>query len=268
MAGHSHWANIAHKKGRNDKKRGVMFHKLSMAIIVAARNGGGDPDTNLRLRYAIDKAKKLSMPKDNIERAVKKGTGEGDDAVYNEITYEGFGPGSTAVIVEALTENPNRTASEVRNIFKVHGGELGKSNSAAFLFDRKGLIQVPKSGETESEDAEAKDAPPRPVNEERLFEAAVEAGAEDVRDAGESFEVLTPPAAFDAVVSALDEAGIVTGSSDVTLVPQTTVSPEAGDAKRLLQMLEAFEDNQDVQNVIANFDIPDDVMAEVMADAR
>ena len=251
MAGHSHWANIAHKKGRIDAKRGALFGKLSRAIIVAARNGGGDPDMNLRLRYAIDKAKKLSMPKDNIERAVKRGTGEGDQEVYNETVYEGRGVGGVAIIVEALTENPNRTAGDVRSIFKSFGGELGKSNSAAFLFDRKGVLQVSKDVATE----------------ERLFEVAVEAGAEDVRDNEDTFEILTPPDAFDAVVAAMDSAQIETESSDVQLVPQTTVQLDAGDAKTVLKMMDAFEENQDVQNVTANFDIPDEVMDEVLAEA-
>ena len=170
MAGHSHWANIAHKKGRIDKKRGALFGKLSRAIIVAARNGGADVDTNLRLRYAIDKAKKASMPKDNIEKAVKKGAGDLDGEQLVEILYEGYGPGGVAVLVEALTENRNRTAGEVRNLFDANGGNLGASNSVSWMFDKKGVVEVP---------AEA-------VDEETLFEAAVEAGADDVQLDGTS----------------------------------------------------------------------------------
>lgn len=250
MAGHSHWANIAHKKGRIDKKRGALFGKLSRAIIVAARNGGGDPDMNLRLRYAIDKARKNSMPKDNIERAVKRGTGEGSDEVFEEIVYEGYGPGGVAVIVTALTENRNRTAGDVRSIFNSYGGNLGQTGSVLFMFDRKGVIQVSKEA----------------VSEDRLFEIAAEAGAEDVRDNGDNFEVLTPPDDFDAVNAAVEGEGLETATAEVTLVPQNTVDVEKSDAKRLLNMLDAFDENEDVQNVTANFDISDEVMAEVLGE--
>lgn len=250
MAGHSHWANIAHKKGRIDKKRGALFGKLSRAIIVAARNGGGDPDMNLRLRYAIDKARKNSMPKDNIERAIKRGTGEGSDEVYEEVVYEGYGPGGVAVIVQTLTENRNRTAGDVRNIFANHGGNLGQSGAVLFMFDRKGVIQV-------SQDV---------VTEDRLFEVAADAGAEDVRDNGDTFEVLTPPDDFDAVNAAVEEAGLETASAEVSLVPQNTVAVEVSDAKRLFRMLDAFDENEDVQTVTANFDVSEEVMAEVLGE--
>ena len=249
MAGHSHWANIAHKKGRIDKKRGALFGKLSRAIMVAARNGGADPDTNLRLRYAIDKARKASMPKDNIEKAVKKGAGNLDGEQLEEIVYEGYGPGGVAVLVEALTENRNRTASEVRNLFDAHGGNLGASNSVAWMFDRRGVIQVPIEA----------------VDEETLFEVSVEAGADDVRVVGEMREVSCEPSAFDAVVEAVSEVA-EPESSELAMVPQNTVSLELKEAEKLLKMLDKFEDNQDVQNVTANFEIPDEVMAELTAD--
>lgn len=250
MAGHSHWANIAHKKGRIDKKRGALFGKLSRAIIVAARNGGGDPDMNLRLRYAIDKARKNSMPKDNIERAIKRGTGEGSDEVFEEIVYEGYGPGGVAVIVNALTENRNRTAGEVRNIFGSYGGNLGQSGSVLFMFDRKGVVQVSKEV----------------VSEDRLFELALEAGAEDVRDNGDVFEVHCPPEDFDNVNATIEKAGLETVEADISLIPQNTVQVEKSDAKQLLNMLDAFDENEDVQTVTANFDISDEIMAEVVGE--
>lgn len=252
MAGHSHWANIAHKKGRIDKKRGALFGKLSRAIIVAARNGGGDPDMNLRLRYAIDKARKNSMPKDNIERAVKRGTGEGSEDVFEEVIYEGYGPGGVAVIVSSLTENRNRTAGDVRNIFNSHGGNLGQSGAVLFMFDRKGIIQVTQEQ----------------IDEEKLFELVAEAGAEDVRDLGDQFEVVTPPEVFDDVNAAVEAAGLETDTAEVRLVPQNTVTVEKGHAKNLLKMLDAFDENEDVQDVTANFDIPDDVMEEVLGESN
>ena len=249
MAGHSHWANIAHKKGRIDAKRGALFGKLSRAIMVAARNGGADVDTNLRLRYAIDKAKKASMPKDNIEKAVKKGAGELDGEQLTEIVYEGYGPGGVAVLVEALTENRNRTAGEVRNLFDSHGGNLGASNSVAWMFDRKGVVAVPSEA----------------VGEEALFEAAVEAGAEDVREVGETREVVCPPEAFDDVVAAVSELA-EPETAELQMVPQNTVALDEGDARRLMKLLDGFDENQDVQNVTANFEIADDVMQALAAE--
>ena len=246
MAGHSHWANIAHKKGRIDKKRGALFGKLSRAIIVAARNGGADVDTNLRLRYAIDKAKKLSMPKDNIEKAVKKGAGDLDGEQLVEILYEGYGPGGVAVLVEALTENRNRTAGEVRNLFDANGGNLGASNSVSWMFDRKGVVAVPADA----------------VDEETLFEAAVEAGADDVRLDGEVRRVECEPAAFDEVVAAVTELA-EPESAELAMVPQNTVTVEGDDAKKLFKMLDGFEENQDVQNVTANFEMSDELMTEL-----
>jgi YebC/PmpR family DNA-binding regulatory protein len=246
MAGHSHWANIAHKKGRIDAKRGKLFGKLSRAIIVAARNGGGDPDMNLALRYAIDKAKKNSMPKDNIERAVQKGCGESDGEDFQELSYEGYGPAGVAIICDALTENRNRTAGEVRKTFEVYGGNLGNSGCVAYLFDLKGYITVP-AGETD---------------EETLFELAVEAGAEDVREAGDSFEVITPVDQFQQVADALAAKEIETDVSEVTRLPQTNVELDEGDARKVIKLLEALEDNEDVQSVTTNAEFPDSVMAD------
>ncbi|QDU79938.1 putative transcriptional regulatory protein [Polystyrenella longa] len=247
MAGHSHWANISAKKGVIDKKRGKLFGKLSRAIIVAAQSGGGDPTTNLRLRYAIDKAKKASMPKDNIDRAVKKGCGEAGGENYEELLYEGYGAAGVAVLCDILTENRNRTAGEIRKIFEVHNGNLGATGCVAWMFDRKGQFLVPVEGN----------------DEEALFEIAVEAGAEDVREAGDSFEILCDPDLFDAVNAALEERGIETTSSDITRVPANTVELDATDGMKVLKLIDALEDQDDIQNVIANFNISDDIMEEL-----
>lgn len=248
MAGHSHWANIAAKKSRIDKKRGKLFGKLSRAIIVAAQMGGGDPDSNLALRYAIDKARKNSMPMDNIDRAVKKGCGEAGGENYEELVYEGYAPAGVAVLCDALTENRNRTAGEIRKIFEVHGGNLGGSGSVAWMFDRRGLFIIP-GGVTE---------------EETLFEIALEAGAEDVNEAAGGFEVLCPPEAFQNVSRALDTANINTDVAEISRIPQNTVDLDAGSGRKVLKLLEALEDNDDVQAVTANFNIPEEVMEEVV----
>ena len=247
MAGHSHWANISAKKGVVDKKRGKLFGKLSRAIIVAARTGGGDPTMNLRLRYAIDKAKAASMPRDTIERAVKKGTGDLEGETYEEFLYEGYGPGGTAVLCDILTDNRNRTAGEMRKIFEIHGGNLGSTNCVAWMFERKGVFSIPAGRTTE----------------DRLFEVALEAGADDVKQDGESFVVTCPPDAFQAVNEALAAAGIAPESADVARVPQSTVDLDVADGRRMLELLEALEEQDDVQNVIANFNIPDELLAEV-----
>lgn len=247
MAGHSHWANISAKKGVVDKKRGKLFGKLSRAIIVAARVGGGDPVMNLRLRYAIDKAKAASMPKDTIERAVKKGTGDLEGENYEDVLYEGYGPGGVAVLCDLLTDNRNRTAGEIRKIFEVHGGNLGSTNCVAWMFERKGVLSIPASQ----------------VAEDRLFEIALEAGADDVKQEGGSFIVTCATDAFPAVGEALDKAGIKPESADVMRVPQSTVDLGVADGRRMLELLEALEEQDDVQNVIANFNIPDELLAEV-----
>lgn len=251
MAGHSHWANIAAKKGVMDKKRGKLFGKLSRAIIVAARNGGGDPAMNLALRYAIDKARKSSMPADNIERAIKKGTGETTGENFEQVVYEGYGPGGTAVLCDILTDNRNRTAGEVRKIFEIHGGNLGGSGCVAWMFDRKGLFTVPAAN----------------ADEDRLLEISLEAGADDVARSGDLFEVTCGVEAFQQVADALQEAKIPLESAELTRISSTTVDLDAADGRRMLKLLEALEDQDDVQSVTANFNIPDEVMAEVAAEA-
>ena len=217
---------------------------------MAARNGGGDPDMNLRLRYAIDKAKAVSMPKDNIERAVKKGTGESGDAdVFDEVLYEGYGPGGTAVMCEILTDNRNRTAGEIRKLFDNHGGSLGTTNCVAWMFDRKGVFILPAAG----------------VDEDALFEAALEAGAEDVARDGDTFEITCPPDDFDAVLAALTAAGFEPDDAEVRQVPQNYVDLEGADARAVVRLMEGLEEHDDVQAVTANFSLPDDVMAELSA---
>lgn len=247
MAGHSHWANISAKKGVVDKKRGKLFGKLSRAIIVAARVGGGDPVMNLRLRYAIDKAKAASMPKDTIERAVKKGTGDLEGENYEDVIYEGYGPGGVAVLCDLLTDNRNRTAGEIRKIFEVHGGNLGSTNCVAWMFERKGVFLIPASQ----------------IDEDRLFEVALEAGADDVKREGDSFTVTCPTDAFTEVGEALEKAGIKPESADVSRVPQNTVDLDVADGRRMLELLEALEEQDDVQTVIANFNIPEELLAEL-----
>ena len=250
MAGHSHWANIAFKKGIVDKKRGKLFGKLARYIIVAARRGGGDPAANLALRYAIDRAKKASMPNDTIERAVKKGTGELETETYDEVLYEGYGPHGVAILCEILTENRNRTAGEIRKIFEVNGGNLGSTGCVAYLFERKGIFQILKKHATE----------------DRLFEVALEAGATDVKQTGETFEVECTPDSFQAVMSALEAAKIPTESAEVMRVASNMISLDLEGAREVLELMEILEDHDDVQSVTANFDIPDDVMAQLESD--
>lgn len=250
MAGHSHWANIAHKKGVADKKRGKLFGKLSRAIIVAAQTGGGDPTTNLALRYAIDKARKASMPKDNIERAIRKGCGETGGEQFEEVIYEGYGPEGVAVLCDILTENRNRTASEIRKIFEVHGGNLGSTGCVAWMFERKGLFTVPAEN----------------VSEEQLIEVALEAGADDVRREGDVFEVLCAPENFQNVADALEQARIPTDLAEITRIPSNTVDLNAESGRKVLRLIEALEDQDDVQSVTANYNIPDEVMEEVLSE--
>jgi YebC/PmpR family DNA-binding regulatory protein len=248
MAGHSHWANIAIKKGRMDAKKGKLFGKLSRAIIVAAQRGG-DPAANLALRYAIDKARKNSMPKENIDRAIKKGTGEGSLEQYEEVVYEGYGPEGVAILCDILTENRNRTASEIRKIFEVHGGNLGSSNCVAWMFDRKGLFVIPASA----------------IDEDALMELAIEAGADDVKAAGETFEVTSAPEMFQQVSEALESRGIATEVAEISRIPANTVELGAESGRKVLKLVEALEDQDDVQSVTANYNIPDAVMEEVMS---
>lgn len=247
MAGHSHWANIAGKKGVADKKRGKLFGKLSRAIIVAAQHGGGDPDSNLKLRYAIDKARQNSMPKDNIERAIKKGCGESDGEQYSELLYEGYGPGGVAVLCDILTENRNRTAGEIRKTFDIHGGNLGATGCVAWMFERKGMFLVPAAN----------------VEEETLYEIALDAGADDVKLSGKSYEVTCDPAKFDRIREAFAERHIPTDFADIARVSSNTVELDVENSRRVLKLLEAIEENDDVQSVTSNFNIPDDVMEAV-----
>jgi YebC/PmpR family DNA-binding regulatory protein len=241
MAGHSKWANIRRRKGAVDVKRGKIFTKLAKEITVAARMGGGDIDANPRLRSAVAAAKAENMPKDNWERAIKKGTGELEGVSYEESTYEGYGPGGAAVFVESLTDNKNRAVAEIRHIFSKRGGSLGESGCVAWMFDKKGVITVEKDQ----------------ADEEKLMEVALEAGAEDVRDAGEQFEVLTEPGDFETVREAMEAAEIPFASAEVTMVPQNTTPVEGRDAEKMVDLMEALDDCDDVQKAYTNADIPD-----------
>ncbi|HZR93659.1 MAG TPA: YebC/PmpR family DNA-binding transcriptional regulator [Gaiellaceae bacterium] len=249
MSGHSKWSSIKHKKGAADAKRGKLFSKLARAIIVAAREGGPDPAGNLALQNAIEKARSYSMPKENIERAIARGAGaEGDGASYEPIVYEGYGPGGVALIVEALTDNRNRTASEVRHLFAKHDGNLGGTGSVAWLFERRGLVLVPAEG----------------VDEDELLLAAAEGGADDVELDGSTFQVSSTPEALTRVREAIEAAGFAVESVEVALVPKTTVRVEdEAAARKLLRLMDALEENDDVQDVYANFDIPEPVLETV-----
>lgn len=247
MAGHSHWAGIKHKKALVDNKRGRLWSKLSKAIIIAAKMGGGDPETNIRLRTAIADAKAVSMPKDNIERAIKKGTGELDGGNVEEIIYEGYGPGGVAVMCDILTDNRNRTAPELRKLFDTYGGNLGGTNCVAYLFERKGLFTFSA----------------KKVDEEQLMEVALDAGADDVKHDGNDFEVTCPPEAYTDLESALEAAGIEPDSKQITRIPSNTVELDVDTARKVLRMMEALDDHDDVQSVSSNFNIPDDAMAEL-----
>ena len=250
MAGHSPWANIKHRKAAVDAKRGKLWTKLSKAIIVAAKMGGGDPESNLRLRYAINDAKAVSMPKDNIERAIKRGTGEIEGGEVEEILYEGYGPGGVAILCEIMTDNRNRTAPEIRKVFDTHGGKLGATNCVAWMFERKGLFVIAASK----------------VEEEKLMEVVLDAGAEDLKREGDSFHVTCPTEAFNAVGEALAKAGIEPESKQLTRLPSNTVEIRDTDtAKSVLALMEALDDHDDVQNVAANFTIPDEALAAIAA---
>jgi YebC/PmpR family DNA-binding regulatory protein len=245
MSGHSKWSTIKRKKGAIDAKRGKVFTRLIKEITVAARSGGGDPEGNPRLRSAIATAKSENMPKDNIARAIKKGTGEIAGEIYDEIMYEGYGPGGVAILVECLTDNRNRTVADVRHYFAKNNGNLGESGCVAYMFDKKGLILVDKST----------------VEEEKLMDAALEAGAEDVVEEESEFQILTTPEEFDDVRSALEEAGISFVDASISMVPQNTVEvTDEKVARALMKLMESLEDHDDVQNVYANFDIDDDLM--------
>jgi YebC/PmpR family DNA-binding regulatory protein len=247
MAGHSHWANIAHKKALVDKKRGKAWSKLSKAIIVAAKMGGGDPDSNLRLRYAVDAAKAVSLPKDNIERAIKRGIGDVDASILEEVLYEGYGPAGVAVLCEILTDNRNRTAGEIRKVFEMAGGKLGATGCVSWMFDRKGLFLV------------AADK----LDEDTLLELALEAGADDVKRVDDKFEISCDPSVFGDVGTALEARGIQPEAREIARIPTTTVDLDADSARKVLAMMERLDDHDDVQSVSANFNIPDEAMAEI-----
>lgn len=248
MAGHSHWANIARKKALVDNKRGKLWSKLAKAIIVAAKMGGGDPDANLRLRYAIDAAKAVSMPKDNITRAIKAGTGELQGGNLEEVLYEGYGPGGVAVMCEILTDNRNRTAPEIRKVFELNDGKLGATGCVGWMFERKGVFVIA---------AEKAD-------EDTLMEIALEAGADDVKQSDDKFEITCDPSVFAAVGEALTAAGIQSESSDIARIPTNTVNvddPEVG--RKVLRLMEQLDNHDDVQSVTSNFNIPDEAMAQI-----
>lgn len=246
MAGHSPWANIKHRKAAVDAKRGKLWSKLSKAIIVAARMGGGDPDSNLRLRYAINDAKAVSMPKDNIERAVKKGTGELEGGEIEEIIYEGYGPGGVAILCEIVTDNRHRTAPEIRKIFDTHGGKLGGTGCVAWMFERKAVFVI------------ATDK----IDEEKLMEIVLEAGADDLTRQGDVFQITASPDAFTAIADALTAEGIEPDSKQLARIPANTVEvAELDTAKTVLKLVELLDDHDDVQSVSANFNIPDEALA-------
>lgn len=245
MSGHSKWAGIKHRKAAVDAKRGQLFGKLARAITVAAREGGGDPDHNATLAQAIVKAKDANMPNDNIERAIKKGTGAGSDSeTYHHLTYEGYGPNGVAVYMTVLTDNKNRTAADIRHIFDRGGGKLGTDGSVSWMFERKGVIFVDAAE----------------IDEDDLMMAAIEAGAEDVLSEGDSYEVRCEPSDFMSVRAGLEASGIQYSSAQLTMIPKTTVALAETDARKTLRLLDALEDNDDIQEVYANFDIPDHVM--------
>ena len=248
MSGHSKWSSIKHKKGAADAKRGKLFSKLSRALIVAAREGGADPAGNLSLQNAIEKARSYSMPKDNIERAIARGAGAaGDGTAYETVTYEGYGPAGVAVYVEALTDNRNRTAADVRSIFTKSDGSLGESGSVAWLFERRAVVLVDGA-----------------ADEDELILVAADAGADDVEREGDSWRVVAAPEALSAVRDAIETAGFTVESADLTMVPKTTVALEdESAAKKVLRLMDALENNDDVQDVYANFDIPDRVLEAV-----
>ena len=245
MSGHSKWHTIKHKKGALDAKRGKIFTKLIKEITVAARTGGtGDLDANARLRKAVTDAKAQNMPNDTIDRAIKRGTGELEGVNYEEITYEGYGVNGVAMLVETMTDNRNRTVAELRHLFSKNGGNLGEAGSVAWLFDKKGLIVVDKEAKSEDE----------------LFEIISEAGAEDLKDEGEVFEIYTAPETYDAVDEAVKKAGIEPQASELSMIPQNYIKLEGADAKQMLKLYEAIDDNDDVQKVYANFDIDESEM--------
>jgi len=248
MSGHSHWAGIKYKKAALDAKRGKAWSKISRMIIVAAKQGGGDPSANLSLRYAIDKAKGANMPKDTIEKAIKKGTGELEGMSFEEVLYEGYGPSGVAIMVEALTDNRNRTGPEVKRLFEKHGGSLGTSGCVNWMFTKKGLITVNNAN----------------VNEEQVLDIALNAGADDMQAVGEFFEITCEPGAYEELKKILEENEIPIEVAEISMVSQSTIDiSNEHIARRIISLMEAFEDHDDVQNTYANFDIPDEIIAQI-----
>ncbi len=246
MAGHSKWANIKHRKTAEDAKRGKIFTKIIKEIIVAARIGGGDPNANPRLRGALLNARNNNVPKENVERAIKKGTGELEGVQYEESTYEGYGPGGAAVLLESLTDNKNRTVADIRHIFNKYGGNLGENGCVAWMFQKKGWIAVAKNA----------------VKEDVLMAAALDAGAEDIReDDDDNYEIITAPEEFETVKQSLEDAGIAAGDAEVTMLPQSYVSLSGKEAEQMIKLMDALDDSDDVQKVYTNADIADDALA-------
>lgn len=246
MSGHSHWSRIKHKKAVTDQRRGKEFSKVARIIIVAARRAGGDPNMNLSLRYAIDKARSINMTNDAIDRAIKRGTGEGAVNTFEDVVYEGYGPHGVAIFVEGLTDNRNRTAGEVRKIFEMGNGALGGPNSVAWMFTKKGILHVPAG-----------------LAEEALIEIALEAGADDVTANPDGFEVTCPPTTLETVKKGLTDKGVTVTRAEFSMIPANTVTLDAEAAGKVMRLIENLEENEDVQNVYANFDIPDEVMAQL-----
>lgn len=244
MSGHSKWSTIKRKKGAADSRRGKVFSKIIKELTVAAKDGGGDPDTNAKLRAVIDKAKATNMPNDNIDRAIKRGTGEIEGITYESSTYEGYGPNGVAILVETLTDNKNRTVAEIRHIFSKAGGSLGEAGCVAWMFKRKGVMVFDKDK----------------VDTNKLMDAAIETGAEDIRDSDETLDIYTNPDDFSAVRDNLMSAGFTPAEADIQSIPQSTVKLDGDDAARMLKLMESLEDHDDVQDVSANFDIDTDVM--------
>lgn len=247
MSGHSKWSSIKHKKAITDSRRGKLFTKVIRELTSAARAGGGDPDANPRLRTAVATAKGANMPADTMQRAIKKGTGELPGEIYEEVLYEGYGAGGVAVMVDVLTDNRNRTVAEVRHLFSKHGGNLGENGCVSWMFERKGLITVETSQ----------------IDEDELFELIAEAGGEDLKIEDDVYEIYAEPDAFEGVRSVLEEHGLIIGMAEVTMLPQNTVELARKQAEQVLRFLDALDDNDDVRKAYANFDIPDDVMAEL-----
>ena len=249
MSGHSRWAQIKRKKGKTDVQRGKLFSKILREITVAAKNGGGDPKANMRLKAAIESAKEANMPQDNIKRAIQKGTGELPGESYEEVSYEGYAPGGVAILVQVLTDNRNRTGPEIRHAFEKYGGNMGSSGAVAWMFERQGIIQVDAAK----------------IDEDDLLGKALDAGATDMRRAEKAFEIVTAPAEMDAVRDALRRAGVPVLEGQVNFVPQSTVRVEGKDATAVVRLIEALEELDDVQSVYANYDIPDEVLEAISA---